>query len=131
MPIQVVETRNVPKTAYAPGIRVSADMDIVFLSGISARPLGLSDEEPFEFPGSIEEQTRMMYENIQSVLDELGITWREVVKVTRFFTERGGGEVAAQFLQGWNPCSTSLSVSRLPWEGAKVMHDVTAVVPRA
>jgi 2-iminobutanoate/2-iminopropanoate deaminase/2-aminomuconate deaminase len=105
-------------------------MDIVFLSGMSARPIDLAEDAPFDFPESIDEQTRMMYENIQQVLDELGITFREVIKVTRFYTERGGGSVAQEFFQGWSPCSTSLSVNRLPLEGAKVMHDVTAVVPR-
>lgn len=131
MPIKVVEPRNVEKTAYAPAIRVSADTDLLFLSGITARPLDLAPDEPFDYPEDIAIQTRMMYENIQSILDEVGITWRDVIKVVRFTTEDGGGGVAQEFMRGWSPASTSLDVPRLAQEGAKVMHDITAVVPRA
>jgi enamine deaminase RidA (YjgF/YER057c/UK114 family) len=131
MPIQVVETRNVEKTGYAPGIRVSSDMDLLFLSGISARPLDLGPDEPFDFPADIDEQTRMMFENIRTILDEVGITFRDIIKVVRFSTETGGGAVAAQYWQGWSPCSTTLGVQRLPYPGAKVMYDLTAVVPRS
>ena len=77
------------------------------------------------------EQYRMMFENIQGVLDEAGIIWRDVIKLVKFSTETGGGAIGEEYLQGWNPCSTSLGVARLPIPEAKVMFDVTAVVPRA
>jgi enamine deaminase RidA (YjgF/YER057c/UK114 family) len=129
MPIEVVEPRNVEKTGYAPGIRISADTDLLFLSGITARPLDLAPEEPFDFPEDIDEQAQMMFENIQAILDEVGITWQDIVKVVRFTTESGGGGPAQQYFQGWSPCSTSLGVPRLPLPGAKIMYDITAVVP--
>lgn len=129
MPIQVVNTRNVAATAFPPGIRVSADMGYLFLSGITARPLNREPAAAFDFPDSIEEQTRMMLENIQQVLDEAGVTWREVIKITRFYTEAGGGNAVQEFLKDWNPCTTTLGVDRLPLAGAKIMYDVIAVVP--
>jgi enamine deaminase RidA (YjgF/YER057c/UK114 family) len=129
MPIEVVNTRNVPPTAFPPGIRVSADMGFLFLSGVTARPLDLDPEADFEFPEDIGEQTRRMLENIQAILDEAGVTWREVIKITRYYTESGGGEVVREILQGWNPCTTTLGVVQLPLPGAKIMYDVIAVVP--
>ena len=129
MPLEVINTRNVSPTAFPPAIRVSADMGYLFLSGVTARPLALDADAQFEYPDDIDEQTRMMLENIQQVLDEVGITWREVIKITRFYTERGGNGVVAEYLQGWNPCTTTLGVDRLPMEGAKIMYDVIAVVP--
>ncbi len=131
MPIQIVNTRNVDKTAFAPGLRISSDMDLLFLSGMTARPPELDLSAPYEFSDSIEEQTRSVLENIQGVLDEAGITWREVIKIVRFYTEAGGNAIRAEYLGDWQPCSTTLGVDRLPDPGAKIMYDVTAVVPRA
>jgi enamine deaminase RidA (YjgF/YER057c/UK114 family) len=131
MPIQIVNTRNVDKTSFAPGLRISSDMDLLFLSGMTARPPELDLSEPYEFSDSLEEQTRSVLENIQGVLDEAGITWREVIKIVRFYTEAGGNAIRAEYLGDWQPCSTTLGVDRLPDPGAKIMYDVTAVVPRA
>ncbi len=131
MPIQIVNTRNVDKTSFAPGLRISSDMDLLFLSGMTARPPELDLSAPYEFSDSIEEQTRSVLENIQGVLDEAGITWREVIKIVRFYTEAGGNAIRSEYLGDWQPCSTTLGVDRLPDPGAKIMYDVTAVVPRA
>ena len=131
MPIQIVNTRNVDKTSFAPGLRISSDMDLLFLSGMTARPPELDLSEPYEFSDSIEEQTRSVLENIQGVLDEAGITWREVIKIVRFYTEAGGNAIRSEYLGDWQPCSTTLGVDRLPDPGAKIMYDLTAVVPRA
>ena len=131
MPIEVVNTRNVQKTSFAPGIRVSADMDILFLSGVTARPLDLDPAEPWEYPEDLEEQARMALDSVQAVLDEAGIGWRDVIKIVRFYTESPANSVRAEYLGDWNPCSTTLGVERLPDPGAKIMYDVTAVVPRA
>ncbi len=131
MPVQVVNTRNVAKTSFAPGLRISSDMDLLFLSGMTARPLTLEDGETYDYPDSLEEQTRATLENVKSVLDEAGITFREVVKIVRFYTEPGGNDIRAEYLGDWMPCSTTLGVERLPDPGCKIMYDVTAVVPRA
>ena len=131
MPIEVVNTRNVAKTSFAPGLRISSDMDLLFLSGITARSPGLDAAEPYDYPDSVDEQTRRVFENIQEILDEAGITWREVIKIVRFYTEAGGNAIRAEYLGDWMPCSTTLGVDRLPEPGAKIMYDVTAVVPRS
>jgi enamine deaminase RidA (YjgF/YER057c/UK114 family) len=69
-----------------------------------------------------------MLQNVEAVLEQAGATWRDVIKITRFYTESGGGEVVREFLQGWNPCTTTLGVDELPISGAKIMYDVIAVV---
>ncbi|HEY5623221.1 MAG TPA: RidA family protein [Gammaproteobacteria bacterium] len=130
MPIQVVNTRNVDKTAFAPGLRITSDMDLLFLSGMTARPLDLDEGEAYDYPESVEEQTRATLENVRSVLDEAGITFNEVIKIVRFYTESGGNNIRAEYLGDWMPCSTTLGVERLPDPGCKIMYDVTAVVPR-
>jgi len=131
MPIEVVNTRNVIKTSFAAGLRISSDMDLLFLSGVTARPLDLSPEDSFEFPDDLDQQARMTLDNIQGVLDEAGITWREVIKIVRFYTETPANDIRAEYLGDWNPCSTTLGVDELPEAGAKIMYDVTAAVPRA
>jgi len=131
MPIDVVNTRNVAKTSFAPGLRISSDMDLLFISGMTARPLDLEEGESYNYPETLEEQARATLENVKSVLDEAGITFNEVIKIVRFYTETAGNNVRSEYLGDWMPCSTTLGVERLPDPGCKIMYDVTAVVPRA
>ena len=84
-------------------------MDLLFLSGITARPPGLDAAEPYDYPDSVDEQTRRVLENIQEILDQAGITWREVIKIVRFYTEAGGNAIRAEYLGDWMPCWRSSS----------------------
>ncbi len=105
-------------------------MDLLFLPGVTARPLDLASEDSFQFPEDPDQQARLALDNIQGVLDEAGITWREVIKIVRFYTETPSNSVRAEYLGDWNPCSTTLGVDELPEAGAKIMFDVTAAVPQ-
>lgn len=117
-------------TVFAPGIRVDAGTDIVFLSGISAFPLYPDAEENqnFEMPSDIGEQKRLAAENLQLILDDLGVGWRNIVKMVQFYTEPGGGQAIRDRLDGWTPCSSNIGVSALPIPGAKIVFDVTVVI---
>ena len=72
----------------------------------------------------------MVMANIQIMLDELGITFKEIVKIVKYYTEPFGRAVEKEFYQGWIHCSTTLSVANLPGDGIKVLFDVTAVIPK-
>lgn len=127
--LQVIQTRpHLADTAvYAPGIRVSSNADIVFLSGITALPPYPAQAEGFEMPEDIGAQTRLAMENLRSILSELGVGWQNVVKIVKLYTEGGGNDVMREYLDGWIPCSSSIGVSALSVPGAKLMLDVTVV----
>src|SRR5262245_63713779 len=84
------EPERVRDMPYAPAIRVEAPGDLLFLSG--ATPSPLYHRHPHELaehqhPVAIEEQTRLAMENIKSVLEHEGLTWSDVVKVTKYLTD--------------------------------------------
>ena len=84
--IQTVPARK-PDMPYAPAIRVEAPGDLLFISG--ATPSPLYHKHPHDFsehnhPVRIEDQTRLAMENVKSILDHEGLTWTDVVKVTKY-----------------------------------------------
>jgi len=117
--------------AFAPAVRVHKDMDLVFLSGMTAWPLDVDPWNPgaTTIPDDIEEQSHLMMKNIQSVLDKIGITWGHVVMMVRFSTENRGAGIAREYLGDWRPSSTTIGVTEIGIPGAKVLYDVVAAAP--
>jgi len=122
---------------YAPAIRVEAPGDLLFISG--ATPSPLYHKHPHDFaehnhPVRIEEQTRLAMENIKSILDREGLTFTDVVKVTKYLTDMrdmdGMVAVMAEYFGNWTPASTTVCVNQLSTPGARVELDMIAVYPR-
>ena len=135
--IQTVPGR-VTDMPYAPAIRVAAPGDLLFLSG--ATPSPLYHRHPHELaehqhPVAIEEQTRLAMENIRGVLEHEGLTWSDVVKVTKYLTDMrdmdGMVAVLAGYFGSWRPASTTVCVNQLSTPGARVELDMIAVYPRS
>jgi 2-aminomuconate deaminase len=123
---------------YAPAIRVEAPGDLLFLSG--ATPSPLYHRHPHEVsehqhPVGIAEQTRLAMENIKIILDHQGLTWSDVVKVTKYLTDMrdmdGMVAVLASYFGDWKPASTTVCVNQLSTPGARVELDMIAVYPQA
>lgn len=123
---------------YAPAIRVDGPADIFFISGSTSSPLyhrhpHLAEEH--QHPPDIEAQTRRAMEGIRLVLDHEGLTWRHVVKVTKYLTDMrdmdGMVAVLAGYFGDWKPASTTVCVNCLSTPGARVELDMIAVRPRA
>ncbi|MDP6279507.1 MAG: RidA family protein [Nitrospinota bacterium] len=122
---------------YAPGIYVEGGSDILFLSGSTTSPLYHKHphvpEEHIQ-PDDIKEQTRRVMENIKLVLDAKGLNWRNVVKVTKYFTdnrERNDvNAVMSEYFGDWRPASTGLCVQGLSSPGARLELDMIAIAPR-
>lgn len=122
---------------YAPGIYVEGGSDILFLSGSTTSPLYHKHPhvpEEHVLPHDIKEQTRRVMENIKLVLDAKGLTWRNVVKVTKYFTdnrERNDvNAVMSEYFGEWRPASTGICVHGLSAPGARLELDMIAVAPR-
>ena len=67
-------------------------------------------------PIDIESQTRRAMEGIKLVLDDQGLSWRHVVKVTKYLTDMrdmdGMVEVLAEYFGDWKPASTTICNQR-------------------
>ena len=72
-------------------------------------------------------------ENIKLVLDYKGLTWRNVVKVTKYLTDMREIDALHQVMNGyfgdWRPASTTLCINNLISPGARVEIDVIAAGP--
>ena len=121
---------------YAPGVEVRGPSTILFLSGATASPLYHQHPhvpEEHVLPDDIEEQTRRCLASIRSVLDASGLSWRHVVKVTKYLTDMREMDAVNRVLNaefgGWRPASTLVCVNNLSSPGARVELDMIAVGP--
>jgi 2-aminomuconate deaminase len=73
-------------------------------------------------------------ENIKTILDREGLTWTDIVKVTKYLTDMrdmdGMVTVLADYFGTWTPASTTVCVNQLSTPGARVELDMIAVYPK-
>jgi len=127
------EAENMP---YAPAIHVSGACELLFIAGATASPLYHQHPhvpEEHILPVDIKDQTRRALENIKMVLDAKGLTWRNVVKITKYMTDMREAaemyEVLGEHFGDWRPAGTLVAVNNLSAPGARVELDMIAVMP--
>ncbi len=122
---------------YAPAVEVNEPSVLLFLSGSTASPQyhahpHVPDEHVL--PDDIVEQTQRSLQNIAEVLDATGMTWRNVVKVTKYLTDMREMDAVNSVLNeafgDWRPASTLVCVNNLSSPGARVELEMIAVAPR-
>jgi 2-iminobutanoate/2-iminopropanoate deaminase len=73
-------------------------------------------------------------ENIKTILDHEGLTWTDVVKVTKYLTDMRDFEsmtkVLAEYFGNWTPASTAVCVNQLSTPGARIELDMIAFYPK-
>jgi 2-iminobutanoate/2-iminopropanoate deaminase len=128
------EERHMP---YAPAVNVEAPADILFISGSTSSPLYHRHPhvaEEHRHPIDIESQTHRAMAGIKLVLDAEGLSWRHVVKVTKYLTDMrdmdGMVAVLAEYFGDWKPASTTICINALSTPGARVELDMIAVRPK-
>lgn len=126
------------KLPYSPSIRVQGGADMLFISGSTALPLYHAHphiHEEHVLPDDIREQTRRAMDDIKLSLDACGLTWRNVVKVTKFVTDMRESdamhEEMGKYFGDWKPASTMVCVNNLSAPGSRVEIDIIAVAPQA
>ena len=122
---------------YAPAIRVESPGDLLYISGSTDSPLYHKHPhvwEEHDHPCDIKEQTRRAMETIKTILVHEGLTFTDVVKVTKYMTDMrdldGMVEVLAKYFGSWKPASTTVCVNQLSTPGARVELDMIAVFPK-
>jgi 2-iminobutanoate/2-iminopropanoate deaminase len=137
----VKEIQTIPERKadmpYAPAIRVESPCGLLFISGATPSPLYhkhphvLSEHD---HPNSIVDQTRRAMETIKTILDHEGLTWTDVVKVTKYLTDirdqDGMVTVLKEYFGEWTPASTTICINQLSTPGARVELDMIAAFPR-
>ena len=125
------------KMPYAPAVKIVGACDLMFLSGATASRLyhhhPHRDEEHVH-PHSIEEQTKNAMEAIKSILDEVGATWRDVIKVTKYLTDFREADAMHKTMHAyfgdWLPASTTVCINQLSSPGARIELDMIVALPK-
>ena len=115
-----------PRGPYSHAVRAG---DFIYVSGMG--PLDPKSNE-FSF-GTIQHETRLVLENIRSILEACGSSMGDVVKCSVFLADRNDfqsmNEVYAEFFGEAKPARTTVEVV-LPAPGMKVEIDCVAYGPR-
>jgi 2-iminobutanoate/2-iminopropanoate deaminase/2-aminomuconate deaminase len=138
--VQISEVHPKPEQAenmpYAPAIHVAGACELLFIAGATASPLYHQHPhvpEEHRLPDDIKEQTRRSLENIKLVLDSKGLTWRNVVKITKYMTDMREApemyEVLGEYFGDWRPAGTLVAINNLSAPGARIELDMIAVMP--
>jgi 2-iminobutanoate/2-iminopropanoate deaminase len=122
---------------YAPAIRVESPCGLLFISGATPSPLYHKHPHVLaehDHPNGIEDQTRRAMETIKSILDHEGLTWTDIVKVTKYLTDirdqDGMVAVMKEYFGSWTPASTTVCINQLSTQGARVELDMIAAFPK-
>ena len=103
--------------------------DFLFLSGQGA----LAPEGSGIVHGTIEEETRLTFSNIQAVLNEGGATLKDVVKVLVFLSDMDNflafNKVYKEYFPEDPPARSCVETARLPGD-MQVEIEVVALLPK-
>jgi len=122
---------------YAPAIHIVGACDLMFVSGATSSPLYHKhphvDEEHVQ-PHAIEVQTERAMASIKSILDHVGASWRDVVKITKYLTDFRDADAMhrtmGKYFGDWRPASTTVCINQLSSPGARVELDMIVALPK-
>jgi len=124
--------KQVPPLSNAPGplapYSVATEANgFVFISGQVA-----IDRSGGPTPTDVVEQTRLVMDNIGSILSDLGLGYADIVKMTVFLSDIGDfarmNEAYGSYFDGEPPARSTFQVSALPRSEFKI--EIEAIVAR-
>ena len=125
--IIIPEGLSQPLGIYSEAVKVKGD-ELLFISGITAR----DQNGAIVGKGNMKRQTEQVLENMKRVLDSVGATFDDIVKVTVFVTDLSHfkeiHEVRAKYFKKDYPASTLVQVSRLVHEDMLIEIEAIAVL---
>jgi 2-iminobutanoate/2-iminopropanoate deaminase len=119
---------HVPVAGFSQAVRAPAAGTFIFVSGLTARRADGS----IDGVGDVALQTRIILENLRTILAEAGATLSDVVRVVTYLRDMGAHEVMhavrREFFGDTPPASTTIEVSRLFDESQLLEIEATAIV---
>ncbi len=106
------------------------DFYMIFVSGVQAP----KDENHRVITDDIEEQTKLVYEDIAKILAKADATLEDVVKTVTYITDMGEFDRISKVRRGYfknsMPVSTLIEVNRMTRDGAKIEIEATAIIKK-
>lgn len=115
--------------SYSPAKKIDLGaFYLIFVSGVQA-PKGDSRKVVTD---DIEEQTKLVFEDIKMILQQAGATIDDVVKAVIYITNMNDfdkiSKIRGEYFKNALPVSTMIEANRMTRDGAKIEIEVTAIV---
>ncbi len=117
--------------SYTPAKKIDmGKFYLIFVSGVQAP----KDDNHKVVTDDVEEQTKLVFEDISKVLRRAGASLDDVVKAIIYITDMKDfdqiSKIRGEYFKNAMPVSTLVEVNRMTRVGAKVEIEVTAVVAK-
>lgn len=102
----------------------------IYVSGVQAP----KDDNHKVVTDDVEEQTKLVFEDISHILSQADATLDDVVKAVIYITDMGDfdtiSKIRGEYFKNSMPVSTLVEVSRMTRNGAKIEIEVTAIIKK-
>lgn len=118
--------------SYTPAKKIDlGSFYLIFVSGIQAPK---ADASHRVITDDVEEQTKLVFEDIIAILNQAGASIDDVVKAVIYITDMNDFDkisaIRAEYFKNAMPVSTLIEANRMTRDGAKIEVEVTAVVKK-
>lgn len=118
--------------SYTPAKKIDlGSFYLIFVSGIQAPK---EDDSHRVITDDVEEQTKLVFEDIIAILNQAGASIDDVVKAVIYITDMNDFDkisaIRAEYFKNAMPVSTLIEANRMTRDGAKIEVEVTAVVKK-
>lgn len=117
--------------SYSPAKKIDlGDFYQIYVSGVQAP----KDDNHRVITDDIEEQTKLVFEDISKILGQAGASLDDVIKAVIYITDMNEFDkisaIRGEYFKNSMPVSTMVEVNRMTRDGAKIEIEVTAVVKK-
>jgi 2-iminobutanoate/2-iminopropanoate deaminase len=117
--------------SYTPAKKIDLGSHyLIFVSGIQAP----QDDNHRVVSDDVEEQTKLVFEDIIKILQQADATIDDVVKAVIFITDMNDFDkvsaIRAEYFKNSMPVSTLIEANRMTRDGAKIEIEVTAIIQK-
>lgn len=118
--------------SYTPAKKIDlGDHYLIFVSGIQAPK---EDDSHRVVTDDVEEQTRLVFEDIKKILSLAGASIDDVVKAVIYITDMNDFDkispIRADYFKNCMPVSSLIEANRMTRDGAKIEVEVTAILKK-
>ena len=117
--------------SYTPAKKIDmGDFYLIFVSGIQAP----QNDEHRVVTDDIEEQTKLVFEDIIKILGQANATIDDVIKAVIYITDMNEfdkiSKIRADYFKNSMPVSTLIEANRMTRDGARIEIEVTAIIKK-
>ena len=117
--------------SYTPAKKIDlGNYYLIFVSGVQAP----KNDDHKVITDDVEEQTKLVFEDIIKILQQADATIDDVVKAVIFITDMGDFDkisaIRGEYFKNARPVSTLIEANRMTRDGAKIEIEVTAIIKK-